>query len=112
MCDAVAKCKPWSVYSRSVIVVHGLGGKLYDTWTNRKTGTCWVKDLLPDKIPGTRVMAFGYNAKRINHRAEIEFLDLARLLLAGLSQKRGHPEVGFDEGHVKIDHHPVSCPPA
>lgn len=77
----------------SIVAVHGLGGDAFGTWTDAKSGICWVRDLLPYMIPGTRVMVFGYNAKRINHGAELDFLDVARQLIAGLSRLRANHQV-------------------
>jgi len=99
--DRAFKTKYYSLL-RSIVAVHGLGGLVFDTWTNKRTKTCWIKDVLPDKFPHARVMAFGYNAKRINHGAEIEFLDVARQLLAGLSRKRSRPEVGELEMYQRL----------
>ena len=65
--------------------MHGLGGHAVETWTHAKTETCWIRDLLPDRLPQeTRVLVFGYNAKRFRHDAELDFLDVARQLVSGL----------------------------
>ena len=85
-----------SVKSRfcSIVAVHGLGGHAFNTWTHPGTDTCWVRDLLHDRLPGTRIMVFGYNAKRLHHNAELDFLDVAGQLIAGLTRLRELPEVG------------------
>ncbi len=46
----------------SIIAVHGLGGHAYKTWT-AENGTMWLKDLLPQAIPGARIMTFGYDSE-------------------------------------------------
>lgn len=44
-----------------VVAVHGLQGDLYQTWTHENR-TLWLQSILPDKIPYTRIMTFGYNS--------------------------------------------------
>ncbi|KAI0972419.1 hypothetical protein F4678DRAFT_430226 [Xylaria arbuscula] len=75
-----------------LIAVHGLGGHALRTWTDEKSGTCWIRDLLHDNVPNIRVMVFGYNAKRTNHSADLDFQDVATQLLAGMKRLRGDCE--------------------
>ena len=49
-----------------IVAIHGLNGHFEDTWTvKRRDGTSvnWLKDLLPEKIPNARIMAFSYNSR-------------------------------------------------
>jgi hypothetical protein len=46
------------------VAVHGLNGDWESTWTD-KNGTdtkLWLRDFLPKKFPGARIMSFGYDA--------------------------------------------------
>jgi hypothetical protein len=58
-----------------------------------ETGTMWLQDLLPDKIPQARVMTFGYNADMINNYSTSNIRDHARKLLSLLRDKRDEEEV-------------------
>ncbi|PWW73473.1 hypothetical protein C7212DRAFT_220039, partial [Tuber magnatum] len=44
-----------------IVALHGLGGDRLRTWTH-ESGACWIRDFLPDQIPGARIMTFGYNS--------------------------------------------------
>jgi hypothetical protein len=76
-----------------LVAVHGLGGHAFNTWTHRKTGTFWLRDLLPDRLPGVRSLVFGYNAKRVHFNAELDLEDVATQLVAGLCRLRQDPLV-------------------
>ena len=49
-----------------MIAVHGLHGDREDTWTTNRIGDDqgrnWLKDLLQKHYPGSRILAFGYDA--------------------------------------------------
>ncbi|KAL6240249.1 hypothetical protein RBB50_012854 [Rhinocladiella similis] len=45
-----------------IVAVHGLGGDAINTWTQPKSKKFWLRDFLPQQIPGARIMTFGYNA--------------------------------------------------
>lgn len=75
-----------------IVAVHGLQGDAIRTWTHEKSQICWLRDLLPRKIPNARVLSWGYLANtnswggksttsdRILHHAEtlIEELQINR----------------------------------
>ncbi|KAG0124311.1 Alpha/Beta hydrolase protein [Tuber indicum] len=44
-----------------IVALHGLGGDRFRTWTH-DSGACWIRDFLPEQIPGARIMTFGYNS--------------------------------------------------
>ena len=79
--------------SNSIIAVHGLGGRASDTWTHPDSRTFWLKDLLPDRLPGVRTLTFGYNARRLKHAADLTFADVATQLIAGIQLHRTTPQV-------------------
>jgi len=41
------------------VAIHGLNGDAYTTWEH-ENGTLWLRDLLPDTLPGSRVYTYGY----------------------------------------------------
>ncbi|KAI3317548.1 Alpha/Beta hydrolase protein [Xylariaceae sp. AK1471] len=44
-----------------IVFVHGLNGHRTRTWT--MDGCCWPRDLLPQTLPGIRVITFGYDSR-------------------------------------------------
>jgi len=44
-----------------LVLVHGLQGHEIGSFTDKSTGVCWPRDLLPEAQPRTRVLSFGYN---------------------------------------------------
>lgn len=48
----------------SIVFVHGLTGNRESTWTCNKT--LWPETLLPTKLPGARILTFGFDADVVN----------------------------------------------
>lgn len=44
-----------------IVAVHGLMGDAYNTWTH-SNGHFWLRDSLPEEVPGARIFSFGYPA--------------------------------------------------
>lgn len=89
-------------FSVDIIAVHGLGGDAYKTWTHDETGKLWLRDFLPNLLPGCRVYTFGYPSKLtdVDMCAGVE--DFARKLLGSLRDHiEDSPEVCF---HVVACH--------
>ncbi|KAF1924628.1 uncharacterized protein M421DRAFT_36145, partial [Didymella exigua CBS 183.55] len=42
-----------------IVAIHGLNGDAYTTWQH-ENGTLWLRDLLPNDLPGSRVFTYGY----------------------------------------------------
>ena len=45
-----------------IVFVHGLTGDRERTWKSSHSDTTWPKDLMPESIPQSRILTFGYNA--------------------------------------------------
>ncbi|KAH7176746.1 hypothetical protein EDB81DRAFT_632596, partial [Dactylonectria macrodidyma] len=75
--------------SVDIVAVHGLGGSARKTWTDSKTGKFWLEDFLPDGIPGSRIMTFGYDSRLAFGRSEAGIGNFARDLLNRLKTLRG-----------------------
>ncbi|GAB1316537.1 Alpha/Beta hydrolase protein [Madurella fahalii] len=74
-----------------VVAVHGLNGDCIRSWTSESptgTKTTWLNELLPYKLPNTRVMTFGYNASVLNNISIAGIREVARILLSQLRDKR------------------------
>jgi hypothetical protein len=48
----------------------------------------WLKDFLPDDVPGIRVMSYGYNSSLSDESIDISFLDHRRNFLQVLENSR------------------------
>jgi len=75
-----------------IIAVHGLNGGAYSTWTHPQNGMMWLRDLLPQELPGARVYSFGY-ASKVFSLDTSGFEDFARELLEGIRAQRGTASV-------------------
>lgn len=67
-----------------IIAVHGLNGNAFTTWTHPDTKTLWLRDLLPNALPGCRVYTFGYPADIFFNQSRANVRDYARRLLTDL----------------------------
>jgi hypothetical protein len=73
-----------------IVVLHGMNprgneGHEENTWTDRDTGTNWIKTLLPQQTPNARILTFHYNS---NVAFGLSMADQARNLLGCLGFKR------------------------
>ena len=71
----------------SIIAVHGLGGDASDTWT-ADDGKLWLRDFLPENVPYTRIMTYGYDSVVAFSRSVAEIEDYASDLLDRLDGER------------------------
>jgi hypothetical protein len=85
----------FSKFPISIVAIHGLDGHREKAWT-AKNGTMWLKDLLPEDIPASRILTYGFDAntrsftqtstQNIFRHAEAFVVDLSRL-------RKENPEV-------------------
>lgn len=69
-----------------IVAVHGLEGHPYTTWTH-PNNHLWLRDSLPDHLPNTRVMTFGYDAA-VFTKSVADVRATARALLSELNTRR------------------------
>ncbi|KAK0706162.1 Alpha/Beta hydrolase protein, partial [Lasiosphaeria miniovina] len=89
----------------SVVAVHGLNGHRIETWTQTSgmgESTLWLKDLLHTKLPGVRVMTFGYDATVLGNTSEQKVRNHAGSLLAELRDLREG-----DDGPIGFNGRPI-----
>lgn len=88
----------------SIVIVHGLGGDAYTTWTadNRMM---WPRDFIPQVIPTARVMTFGYDSKWAFSPSTADIKDFSLDLLNRLRNKRWSAEVRHQDLYI-ISTHP------
>ncbi|KAK0712187.1 Alpha/Beta hydrolase protein, partial [Apiosordaria backusii] len=86
-----------------IIAIHGLNGHAFRTWTKEcpasqpgaaATGTMWLRDLLPSRLPDARIMTYGYDS-RVFSGTKADVLQDAEELLSQLRAKREDLEVGY-----------------
>lgn len=94
-----------------IIAIHGINGDPYKTWTHE--GVFWLRDFLPEQIPGTRVFSFGYDAQVAftTNRAKLD--DYARSLLNNLKRCRSGKvsQLQFWPLSINISRSSTSLPP-
>ena len=56
-------------------------------------GICWLRDILPKKLPGARIFSYGYDAAVFNSYGTGDFDIYARTLLNHLKGRRRTEEV-------------------
>lgn len=59
-----------------------------NTWTQKETGTNWLKDLLPKRLPNARILAYQYNANVVFGTSDAGMEEQAMNMLVFLSSKR------------------------
>jgi alpha-beta hydrolase superfamily lysophospholipase len=74
---------------KSIIAVHGLNGHREKTFQT-KDGVLWLRDLLPEKLPQTRIFTWGYDANtHSSDRVTTQYLyDVANSLVEELVMQR------------------------
>src|ERR1700761_8242071 len=46
----------------SIVAITGLAGRAFDSWANDQ-GSMWLRDYLPQELPGVRIFIYGYPSK-------------------------------------------------
>ncbi|KAK3389407.1 hypothetical protein B0H63DRAFT_507002 [Podospora didyma] len=70
-----------------IIALHGLNGNAITTWTH-ENGTFWLRDLLPQSMPGCRVFSFGYPSEFAFSDSFATVQDYSRRLLSSIRDVR------------------------
>jgi hypothetical protein len=99
------------IKSDSIVAVHGLGANPNRTWTYRQDvasksstadssgvesnnrETMWLKDLLPQQVPMSRIMTFNYASEWLRDAPRESMRPLASRLLANIDDVRQEREV-------------------
>lgn len=77
-------------YKLDIVALHGIKGDAYHTWTekNGKIENFWLRDQLPNELPGARIFSYGYDADVLFSRATGTIEDFAITLLEDLVRER------------------------
>jgi hypothetical protein len=67
-----------------IVAIHGLNGDAYTTWQH-ENGTLWLRDLLPNSLPGSRVFTYGYPSELFFSNSTATLRDYSRSLLKSLT---------------------------
>ncbi|KIW05620.1 uncharacterized protein PV09_03491 [Verruconis gallopava] len=70
-----------------VVLIHGLGSNAISTWQSRSSNCFWPESLLPNSLPGARVMTFSYDQGSSTSSPQT-FRSVANKLLLDLSSFR------------------------
>jgi hypothetical protein len=70
-----------------IVAVHGLMGDAYTTWTH-SSGHFWLRDSLPEEVPGARIFSYGYPANVFFSLEKGRIDDHASVLLDELKYMR------------------------
>lgn len=71
-----------------VVAIHGLNGHAYGTWTHEITESLWLRDLLPEDLPGARIYTYSYPSHVLFSTSKATISDYAQSLLVSLSAAR------------------------
>ncbi|EXJ68612.1 uncharacterized protein A1O5_08406 [Cladophialophora psammophila CBS 110553] len=80
-----------------IVLVHGLGGDVVDTWDHPLTNVVWPRDILPADVPDARIMSFRYDSKFVRSFGPVSsntIRDHGRVLAGALDSTRdvaGYP---------------------
>lgn len=66
-----------------IVAIHGLNGDALSTWEH-DNGTLWLRDLLPQAVPGARVFTYGYPSQLFFSKSMASLRDYAQRLLSSL----------------------------
>lgn len=81
-------------HSVDIVAVHGITGDAFDTWTD-PNGKLWLRDFLPDDLPGVRIFSFGYAAEVVWSLGTGNIDAYSRSLLEALKWRRRGDEVSY-----------------
>ncbi|KAI1504195.1 hypothetical protein F5X99DRAFT_372815 [Biscogniauxia marginata] len=80
-------------YPVDIIAVHGLNGDAFTTWTH-PNGKMWIRDLLPDFLPGCRVYTYGYPSKVFCSSSFSRVQEYSKGLLSSVRDLYDDPDTG------------------
>jgi hypothetical protein len=80
-------------YPLDIVAVHGITGNAIDSWAH-DNGCNWIRDILPQRLPGARIFSFGYLTDVIQPLGTGNFDDFARALLEHLRAENAMESVG------------------
>ncbi|KAL2041461.1 hypothetical protein N7G274_005843 [Stereocaulon virgatum] len=75
-----------------IVAIHGLNGDAYETWTHHRSQKLWLRDMLPQDMPGARVYTYSYPSQLLFSRSTATISDYAMKLLAYLNSIRASRE--------------------
>ncbi|KAH7091508.1 hypothetical protein FB567DRAFT_490488 [Paraphoma chrysanthemicola] len=67
-----------------IVAIHGLNGDAFTTWQH-ENGTIWLRDLLPNTFPGSRVFTYGYPSELFWSSSVATLRDYSRNLLTAIA---------------------------
>ncbi|KAI1489344.1 hypothetical protein F5X96DRAFT_670791 [Biscogniauxia mediterranea] len=80
-------------YPVDIIAIHGLNGDAFTTWTHAN-GKMWIRDLLPNFLPGCRVYTYGYPSKVFCNSSLSRVQEYSKGLLSSVRDLYDDPDTG------------------
>ncbi|EMD31498.1 hypothetical protein CERSUDRAFT_119715, partial [Gelatoporia subvermispora B] len=71
-----------------IVAIHGLNDHAFDTWQDASSSFMWLRDSLPGKFPGARVLLYGYNPDMLSDTLTGRLCALASMFLEHLRRER------------------------
>ncbi|KAH0541631.1 hypothetical protein FGG08_003921 [Glutinoglossum americanum] len=73
-----------------VIAITGLAGHAFGSWKSRNGPNMWLRDYLPETIPGARILTYGYDTKLLVSQSNASILEFSRKFLESVKAVRCH----------------------
>lgn len=85
------ECTQEGEFQIDIVAVHGLDGDRERTWTYKGEthhNCLWLRDLLPEDLPGSRIFTYGYNSKVFGSKSVSSVHEFAIMLLREIQHYR------------------------
>ncbi|KAL0632798.1 hypothetical protein Q9L58_008314 [Maublancomyces gigas] len=86
-----------------IIAVTGLAGHAFATWKARGGCAMWLRDFLPEHVPGARILTYGYDSTLLGNNSTASFREFSCNLLGDLNNVRAGEDALTDAAQ-RSDH--------
>jgi len=102
--EYVVLCNAMKIISHSIscIAISGLGGHAFGSFKERGKPYMWLRDSLPDDLPGARILIYGYNTELQKNQSFQSLRNLANQFRNDLRAIRGKATVSRVNTHHNI----------
>lgn len=86
----------------SCIAISGLGGHAFGSFKERGGSYMWLRDSLPQDLPHTRILLYGYDSEMIQSQAVQTIRDLANTFRSAIKSIRSYDAVRRHQGIKRV----------